>query len=183
MLVTNDADLHESVRQLNNHGRSSTEKRQFWASRVGYKYRLSDVQAAVGLGQTRRFDELTTRKRAILEKYRELFRNIEGVTLNPVQEGVVNGAWMPNIVFDPSLQVDITTLREYMNSLNIDARVFFWPLSSMGLFGPQVKNFNSYDLPVRSLNLPSFHDMTDEEQYRVYNAVTDYLGVKSEEYK
>jgi perosamine synthetase len=177
MLVTDDADLYEAVRRLNNHGRDISETRQFWASKVGYKYRMTDMQAAIGMGQISRFEELTSRKREILENYRKLFSNIPGISINPEVEGMINGAWMPNIVLEKSFQVDIERLREHMNTLDIDARVFFWPLSSMGIYGDPVKNPNAYELPKRSLNLPSFHDMTDEEQNRVYNAVKDFLEV------
>jgi perosamine synthetase len=50
---------------------------------------------------------------------------------------------------------------------NIDARVFFHPLSSLPIFQPVAANVNSQDIPKRAINLPSYHDMTFEEQARV----------------
>ena len=176
MLVTNDEVLYSNVRQLNNHGRAISEVRQFWSTVVGYKFRMSDVQAAIGLGQVMRFEELTVRKREILENYRSLFRDVPGLRMNPDLPNVVNGSWMPNLVFSENLNVDIEDLRQHLNLLEIDARVFFWPLSSMGLYGSTSTCPNSKTIASRSLNLPSFHDMTIQDQKRVANAILSFIG-------
>ena len=57
MLVTDNFDLFKRVKQLNNHGRSDTEHRHFWSEMVGYKYRMSDLQAAL---DTPNFYDLTS---------------------------------------------------------------------------------------------------------------------------
>ncbi len=180
MLVTDDEAVYSKVRQLNNHGRSMSEVRQFWATAVGYKFRMSDVQAAIGLGQVLRFNELTNRKREILNTYRSIFQEIPGLQINPEVPNVINGSWMPNLVFSEELSVDIEELRQHLNLQEIDARVFFWPLTSMGLFGSPQDCPNSKSISSRSLNLPSFHDMTIEDQNRVCNAILSFIGGKND---
>ena len=67
MFVTDDAALHETVLTLSNHGRARTQTRQFWPDRVGFKYKMSNLQAAMGCAQIERIDELVARKRAVFD--------------------------------------------------------------------------------------------------------------------
>jgi perosamine synthetase len=100
MFVTNDADLYEKVLTLSNHGRARGQKKQFWPDQVGFKYKMSNIQAAIGCAQIERVEELVHRKRKILETYKDLFRDYIDIQMNPEPPGIVNGAWMPTIVFD-----------------------------------------------------------------------------------
>ena len=58
MFVTNDKDLFERVLTLSNHGRASGQKRQFWPDVIGFKYKMSNIQAAIGCAQIERIDDL-----------------------------------------------------------------------------------------------------------------------------
>ena len=82
MFVTNDAALYESVLTLSNHGRSRHETRQFWPGMVGFKYKMSNIQAALGCAQLERIGELTGRKRKIFAAYRDGFAGMP-VAMNP----------------------------------------------------------------------------------------------------
>jgi perosamine synthetase len=57
MFVTNDADLYEWVLTLSNHGRARGQTKQFWPDVVGFKYKMSNIQAAIGCAQMERIDE------------------------------------------------------------------------------------------------------------------------------
>jgi perosamine synthetase len=167
MFVTGDAELYERVLTLSAHGRSRTQKKQFWPDVVGFKYKLSNVQAAIGCGQMERIDELIRRKREILANYRARVESLPQVAMNPEPAGTVNGAWMPTVVFARETGVTREALLSAFEAENIDARVFFHPLSGLPMFEPVRANRVAHDLPGRAINLPSFHDMTDEEQARV----------------
>lgn len=167
MFVTDDTALYEQVLTLSNHGRSRTQKRQFWPDVVGYKYKMSNLQAALGCAQVERIDELIARKREIFKGYVERFSEVAGLSMNPEPPHTTNGAWMPTVVFDRSLAVTREELQQAFAAENIDARVFFWPLSSLPMFEPRRENVVAWDLPTRSINLPSFHDMTLDELNRV----------------
>ncbi|MDO9193657.1 MAG: DegT/DnrJ/EryC1/StrS family aminotransferase, partial [Undibacterium sp.] len=125
--------------------------------------------------QVERIDELIARKQAILHRYRELLHDCRGCKLNDEQAGAVIGAWMPNLVFDPETKVTSECLQAAFAADNIDARVFFYPLSSLPMFGSQRGAKESADIMSRSINLPSYHDMTDEEQQRVVQLVRGVL--------
>jgi perosamine synthetase len=176
MFVTDDDALYERVLTLSNHGRARGQKRQFWPDVVGYKYKMSNLQAAIGCGQLERIAELEARKRAILRNYRELLADCKGVAMNPEPAGTQNAAWMPTVVFAPETGVTRERLQAAFAALDIDARVFFYPLSSLPIFAGSRGGALAADIPTRAINLPSFHDMTDDEQRRVVAPLRELLG-------
>jgi perosamine synthetase len=174
MFVTSDTTLYERVLTLSNHGRSKTETRQFWPSEVGFKYKLSNIQAAIGCAQVERIEELIAGKRRVFEYYRDAFQGLP-LHLNPELPDTVNGYWMPTIVVDtPSF--DRTIVLEEFKRQNIDGRVFFWPLSMLPSFERRPENRVSYDLYPRALNLPTYHDLSDSEMDRVIAIVAQALA-------
>lgn len=171
MFVTNDANLYETVLTLSNHGRARGQTRQFWPDTIGFKYKMSNIQAAIGCAQMERFDELVARKRDILRRYREQIELLPGAQVNPEPEGTINGAWMPTVVFEAESGVTRESLQRAFHAENIDARVFFWPLSSLPMFTARRENVIAYSLPERAINLPSYHDLSPADQGRVIAVV------------
>jgi len=173
MFVTNDTDLYERVLTLSNHGRAREQVKQFWPDLVGFKYKMSNIQAAIGCAQMERIDELIKRKREIYYYYRDQLKSIASLSINPEPAHIVNGAWMPTIVFSRESGISREKLQTEFTLENIDARVFFWPLSSLSMFGDVQQNKIAYDIPSRAINLPSFHDITHEELKRVAQVIAN----------
>lgn len=175
MFVTDDPELYEHVLTLSNHGRARGQTKQFWPDVVGFKYKMSNIQAAIGCAQIERIDELIRRKREIFSYYRDHLAALPGLSMNPEPAGTVNGVWMPTVVFDP--ETGIT--REYLQTVfaveNIDARVFFHPLSSLPMFENRPQNLLAWNIPRRAINLPSFHEITSSQQDRVINVIVKTL--------
>jgi perosamine synthetase len=174
MFVTNDADLYETVLTLSNHGRARGQTKQFWADMIGFKYKMSNVQAAIGCAQMERIDELINRKRKILKFYKDHLEIIEGISINPEPEGTIIGAWMPTVVFNKQTGVTREQLQSLFNSENIDARVFFHPLSSLPMFENKEANVNSWSIPTRSINLPSYHDISHQDLSSIIGCLSQY---------
>lgn len=172
MFVTNNVELFERVQTLSNHGRARNQTKQFWPDVVGFKYKMSNLQAAIGCAQIQRIEELIARKREIMLFYRNHLARLPGISINNETLGTENGAWMPNIVFMPETAITREMLQESFASQNIDARVFFWPLSSLPMFKPVKGNLNAWDIPSRSINLPSYHDIQEKDLHRVIDTVT-----------
>jgi perosamine synthetase len=175
MFVTNDSELYEKVLTLSNHGRARGQTKQFWPDMLGFKYKMSNIQAAIGCGQMERINQLIARKREIFVSYRERLMGYDGLSLNPEPDGVVNGAWMPTAVFAPETGITREKLQAVFAEENADARVFFWPLSSLPMFEPVMSNANALSIPSRAINLPSYHDITDSEISRVIDIVRSNL--------
>jgi perosamine synthetase len=166
LFATADAALYERVLTLSNHGRARGEARQFWPSMVGFKFKMSNLQAAIGCGQIERIDELIAGKRRVFEAYRQRLAGLP-LRMNPEPPGAVNGYWMPTIVVDRDAKFDRERLLAEFHANEIDGRVFFWPLSMLPMFAPRPQNRVSYGLYQRALNLPSYHDLTAVEIDRV----------------
>jgi perosamine synthetase len=167
LFVTNDAALFERVLILSNHGRMRGQSKQFWPDTVGFKYKMSNIQAALGCAQMERIAELIDRKRQIFRYYRDRVCDLRGVGMNPEPSNIVNGAWMPTIVFDKETGVSREKLAAAFVADNIDARVFFYPLSGLPMFEAIRNNLHAWEIPKRAINLPSYHDMTTADQDRV----------------
>jgi perosamine synthetase len=175
IFVTNDADLYETVLTLSNHGRARGQTKQFWADVIGFKYKMSNIQAAIGCAQLERINKLIDRKRDILKYYREHLECLPGISINPEPVGTVNGAWMPTAVFSPDTGITRDEIQAALCSENIDARVFFHPLSSLPMFEDKQLNRNAWDIPNRAINLPSFHELTDGELSTVVDILVSVL--------
>jgi len=171
IFVTNNANLYERVLTLSNHGRARDQIKQFWPDVLGYKYKMSNIQAALGCAQVERIEELIARKKEIFLFYKEALKDVRGISMNPEPEGIINGFWMPNIVFDRKLGIDRASLQGAFKEENIDARVFFWPLSLLPPFNLSLANHHAFDIPNRAINLPSHHDIADAELIRIVSVV------------
>ena len=170
MFVTNDPDLYEYVLTLSNHGRVRGQAKQFWPEMVGFKYKMSNIQAAIGCAQLERVDSLVERKREIFTSYKKRLEDLD-VMMNPESPGTVNGYWMPNVVLPLGSDISRDDLLKKFTDENIDARVFFWPLSSLPAFAAQPEHVIAYGLPERAINLPSYHELTESDIDRVAGVI------------
>ena len=107
--------------------------------------------------------------------YEEELSDLQGVSLNQENKLSKSGYWMVNAVFDSELSIRREDLLKNFKKENIEARVFFWPLSTLGLFETRFENPVAYDLSSRSINLPTFHDITKKEQTRVIEVIRKML--------
>jgi perosamine synthetase len=179
MFVTDDDGLYERVLTLSNHGRSSGERRQFWPALIGYKYKMTNVQAAIGCAQLERIDELLASKRRVFAYYKHRLADLP-LTMNPEPDGTTNGYWMPTIVVDELIPFERQTLLNAFRDDDIDGRVFFWPLSRLPAFESIQRYPVSESLHQRAANLPSYHDLGEADMDRVVRAIRSTL-VKSQQ--
>ena len=175
MFITNDKDFYEKVLTLSNHGRARDQVKQFWPDAVGFKYKMSNIQAAIGYGQMERIHDLVNRKREIFTYYYKHLANLPGITMNPENANTINGYWMPTLVFNKSTGITREKLQEAFAAENIDARVFFYPLSILPMFEDISANTNAWNIPSRAINLPSYHDITTPDLDRVIEVVKSCL--------
>ena len=161
--VTNDVKLYNKIRELNNHGRHIGEDRQFFANEIGYKFRMSNMQAALVNSQLQRIDTIVEQKRSILEFYKEQLLPNDDITMNPYQLGCENGAWMPTVVFSERSGIRREQIVEHFKKNGIDARTFFWPLTQLPPFKLKPENKISYSISCRAINLPSYLDISKDE--------------------
>lgn len=178
MFVTNDPKLYEQVLTLSNHGRTRGQTKQFWPDMVGFKYKMSNIQAAIGCAQVQRIESLIRVKREVFTMYKNYLEDLP-VSMNPEPKGCVNGYWMPTFVVNEDIQFDRDVLIAELKSNGIDARVFFWPLSSTSIHGRKasVNPYLSEKINLRALNLPSYHGILESDVQFICNLVSRYFPI------
>ena len=183
MLATDHEDLYRYVLMLRDHGRQPGDK-MFFNQRIAFKYKMSSMQAALGLAQLERIGELVTQKRKIFAWYKEELKDIEGITLNHEAPGTINTYWMVTAILDEKYGLKKEQLIELMSAKHIDCRPFFYPLSAIPAYQhfeqahqARQRNKVSYRLSPYGINLPSGLNMTEELVKYVSNILRRIIGV------
>lgn len=183
MLVTNRDDLLDRVKVLRDHGRSPEQGHLFYNTEVAFKYKMSSLQAAFGLAQLERIDELVARKRQIFGWYREAFESLPELTLNAEPAGTKNSFWMTNVLLPESVGLRKEDIAPRFAAAAIDYRPFFHPLSSLPAYAPEpqaewarARNQVAYRLAPRGVNLPSPMNLDRADVARVSRVVADALA-------
>ena len=177
MLVTDDEAIYRRVLVLRDHGREPHD-RLFWNSEVGYKYKMSSMQAALGLAQLERIDELIEIKRRIFSWYQAEMSGVD-VTMNYEAPGTKSAYWM--VTVDASRRgIETKRLIQLLDEKQIDTRPFFHPLSSIPAYRdlPEAKrarehNSVSYGIAPHAINLPSALNLTQDEVKYVCNSLKE----------
>ena len=175
MFVTSREEVFKKAKILNDHGRDPEIGKTYWMQQYGYKYKMSNLQAAMGCAQIERAQELVERKREIFGWYKALLKDIPCI-MNSEAIHSKNSYWMPTAIFDKSLDLDREGLFKYMKEHNIDSRPFFYPLSSLPMFNTDRENIVSYDIYKRGVNLPSYHELTKQDVEYVCQNIEKFLA-------
>ena len=182
MLVTNRDDLRRRAKQLQDHGQNP-DLDLYLNEEVGFKYKMSSMQAALGLAQLERIDELVAHKRRIFEWYRQELSGIAGLGLNKEPEGTKNSYWMVTATIDERFDLPKAALMASLKAEGIDTRPFFYPLSSLPAFRAQGgearwrrRNPVAYRVSAQAINLPSALSLTREDVSRVCGALRTQLA-------
>lgn len=171
MIVTEDEMLYHRFKCLSNHGmvRKPGEK-LFWSQELGYKYKLTNLQAALGLAQLSRIDELVEQRRNLFRWYQERLSGIEGLQLNSEAYGVKSTFWVVTMIVDKQYGLKKEELLSELQRHNIGCRPFFYPLSSMPPFAPYCSGQNmavtnpvAYGISPYGISLPSAASMAESE--------------------
>jgi perosamine synthetase len=175
MLVTSDENLFERIKFLWDHGRD--KHIPFQISEVGYKYKLSNLQAALGLAQLERIEEMVEKKRQIYGWYKQRLGNLPGVHWNAEKPWARSIYWMTSIVLDEGLKLTRQEVMAGLKERHVDSRPFFPAVSSFPMFTNQAKrNPVAYRVARQGINLPSGHNLTEGDIDTVCRALSEVLG-------
>ena len=161
MLTSNNLELMEKARFLKDHG-MSTEKR-YYHPVVGFNYRMTNIQAAIGLAQLERIEQIIQRKLNIARLYHDLLEECSGICRQTCAEWAKSIYWMYSILVT---ERDFLTRDGVMLALRqreIDSRPFFVPMHELPPYRKDGDYFSvATDISRRGINLPSFPSMTDQ---------------------
>ena len=156
MVVTQNEELHKYMASMKSQGMSST--RYYWHDIIGYNYRMTNIQAAIGLAQIEQIHDILSRKRGIAEFYRrEILSRDLPLQMLWEQKGCTNGFWLPSILFDKSICRDEIIIR-LKEKYNIETRPAFYPVHDMPIYA--TCKLGSYPVAERlssgGMNLPGY---------------------------
>jgi perosamine synthetase len=179
MIVTDDDGLAERLRSLRNLG--FRPERRFHHEVLGFNFRLTNLQAALGVAQLERMDEIVARKRAIAALYTARLSGLGGLTL-PVEKPWARSVfWMYGVLVDESTGLDATALAGRLGERGVETRPFFLgmheqpALHRLGLFRDE-RYPVAERLARQGLYLPSGLALTDEQVEKVCGAVREALA-------
>ena len=163
MAVTDNEQVADKIWKLATNGRSTTK--EFWHDEPGYMAKLSEIQAALGLGQLKHIDELLMKKKRLVKWYRE--GGLGEINMN--YEGAEPNYWMPSILVENRDKV-----RKYLLKKGIDTRPFFYPISEM-FYKTKYDTSNSYNIGHHGINLPSGVKLTKKQVKYICKKVLEVI--------
>lgn len=177
MVTTNDEDLARVVRNLRDHAFSA--ERHFWHRRLGFNYRMTNLQAAVGLAQAERLPEFVAIRRGNARRYSQALAGVSGITLPPERSGAEGVFWMYGILVGDEFGCSRDELRRRLAKRGIETRTFFVPIPIQPVYFRQWRGTRfpvAERLGSTGLYLPSSACLTAEDIARVAGGVTASAG-------
>lgn len=179
MVLTDDPQLAERCRSLRNLAHSAA--RRFVHEELGFNYRFTNLQAAIGLAQLERLDQAVAKKRRMGQFYNAQFDRIGELELPPsMMEYAENIYWVYGMVLADEVGVDAEEMMRRLAKLRVGTRPFFWGMHEQPVFR-KMGLFSDEHYPVteriarRGFYIPSGLGITEEQQVRVVAAVEQAL--------
>ena len=175
MCVTNRPELEEKMRILRDHGMDP--KRKYWHPYVGYNYRMTNLQAALGVAQLRKIDRILESKRKNAALYSRAFEASDLVTLPPEADWGKNVYWMYSILVNKGGQTARDRLIERLLEAKIESRPFFYLIHTQPPYKGSARRRTpvAANLSRRGVNLPSSPVLTENEITHVAETVVKIL--------
>jgi perosamine synthetase len=175
MITTNNEEIAGLARNLRDHAFST--ERHFWHRYLGFNYRMTNLQAAVGVAQTEKLDDYVASRRRNAALYTELLADVEGITTPPEVGDVENVFWMYGVLVDPaSYGLNRNDLREALAARGIETRTFFIPIHYQPIYFDDYKG-RSFPVAERfcadGLYLPSASSLTSAQVRYVVGAIRE----------
>jgi perosamine synthetase len=153
MLVTDNAELYKKAYAIWDQGRTPGT---FWINELGWKYKMSNLQAAMGLGQLERVDELIEKKRQIFSWYADGLKGVPHIKLNYELPWAHSIYWMTSICLGEEAGITRDELRDSLRKRNIDSRPVFPAISQFPFWPkPQLPKPIANFIGKQAINLPS----------------------------
>ncbi|MBC7235761.1 MAG: DegT/DnrJ/EryC1/StrS family aminotransferase [Chloroflexi bacterium] len=176
MILTDDPQWYERARFLRDHAMSATER--YYHPEIGFNYRLTNIQAALGLAQVERIDEFIAGKRRHAQQYAARLSGVPGITLAPEAEWAFNVYWMYSILVGEAYPLTRDELMAALRQRGIDTRPFFRAIHTLPPYVGDHALPVAEDLAARGINLPSATKLTDEQIDYICDQIIE-LGAKA----
>ena len=171
MVFFKDKEAYEKAVVLRDHGMSKTKK--YWHDYVGYNYRMTNLQAAIGCAQMERIDEFVIEKRKLADFYNQLLAETDFFILPPQESWSINGYWLYTAILKENSTITRDEFMSKMLKNGVETRPVFYPLHEM----PPYKNYptkstfeKSKFISKQGISFPSSVNITDAELNNIRSA-------------
>ena len=172
MITTDDESFYLKVRHLRDHAMS--KEKRYWHTEVGYNYRMTNIQAALGCAQLERAGELLQKRRLIFQWYSKKLAHIPGVSLNRTNEWAENTFWLVCMECDRWSEEERSACMDNLKRDGIDSRPYFYPMSDMPYLW-KVDTPVTHEVFRKGVNLPTYYDLTEEQVNRICDVIVKSL--------
>jgi perosamine synthetase len=178
MVITQNQELYERARWKRDLCFGSDDETRFIHREIGYNFRLTNMQAAVGVAQLEHFDEAVASKIDIARRYNSALKDVAGLTLPPEASWARNVYWVYGILVEPESRVSRAALQQYLCEMSIETRRFFTPIHQQPIIGRREADTSyphSTHLAAHGIYLPSYIGMRPDAVARVADAIRTIL--------
>jgi perosamine synthetase len=170
MCLTDDDELAEKMRILTNHGMNPNKK--YWHDIIGFNYRMTNLQAALGVAQVKRIDSLVAKKRKIAAEYNELLSGLSKITLPKEMPWAKSTYWLYSILLKNQLRDN--AIKE-LEKQGIETRPFFYPLHTLPIYAGGGVLPISEKLSAMGISLPSGPQLEKDQIQYVAESLIDVV--------
>lgn len=170
-IVTNDQKIYEKLLYMRNQGR--IDRGSFIHPQIGYNFRLTDIQSAVGLAQFAKLKKIKQKKAHLLKLYQDLLKGVKGITFFKPEKGA---EWIPfrvGILYEKGHR-----LMKFLSTKGIESRTFFYPLHKQPCFA-YLNNDRDFPNAVygyeHGVCLPTFPRLTDKQVEYICRAIKQFV--------
>jgi perosamine synthetase len=170
MIVTNNSDFAEQIKLFRNHGMSPSKR--YWHTVLGYNYRLTNIQAAIGVAQVERVESIIKAKLDIADRYEKQLGCVKGIICPPKAKWARNVYWLYSILVEEEYGISRDELIKELSSMGIDTRPLFPPIHMQPIYNTGQNLEVAEELASRGLSLPGSSGLQHHEVDRVCRAIS-----------
>jgi len=178
MIVTNDKKLYEKCKAVKDFGRKSGTKQNmrmaFDHPTIGYNFKFTEFQAAIGVAQMKKLPKRIIKKKKIFKKYHDLLCNVKGISFVKTDLNKIT-PWMIDIILDSKNKKN--KLIDYLEKNYVETRIFYPPIHRLKPYKDLDKNYrNSSDISDKGLWLPSSVTLENKEIDFICRKIKDFVN-------
>lgn len=178
MVVTNNNHWADRCRKLRNHFFGQP---RFLHEEVGFNYRMTNVQAAIGLAQLERVETYVAARRKNAQLYTSLLKSVPGITTPPEKPWAKNVYWMYGVLVQDTFGMSMLELADKLAKKGIETRTFFINMHKQPMYQTEEYPFHdrhghypaAEELEKKGIYLPSSSHLTEQEIHQVVQAIKD----------
>lgn len=177
MITTKNKELYDKMCFLRDHAMS--KERRYWHPEVGFNYRLTNLQAAVGTAQCERIDQIINKKIANAQIYNARLGDCLELVLPPEKDWAKNVYWMYSVLISENAKISRDEVMVRLKGKGIDTRPFFYPISDLPPYSEGLNTGKDFPVSARisaqGINLPSSAVLTPEQIFFVADTLKELL--------